>query len=61
MPIASRRGPRGGYSFTVSRSRTSVELTTGEIAVLVASLVGIGPLGSATAQSALDKLVGALD
>lgn len=60
LPLRSIRGPRGGYRLDVRHSRISVELTPGEAAVLVASLVGIGPLASATAQSALDKLVRAL-
>lgn len=60
LPIASFRGPRGGYTLTATSPRITVELTSGEAAVLVASVVGIGPLASATAQSALDKLVGAL-
>ncbi|MQA78540.1 MAG: HTH domain-containing protein [Streptosporangiales bacterium] len=60
LPLRSTRGPRGGYRLEVRGARLSVELTAGEAAVLVASLVGIGPLASATAQSALDKLVGAL-
>lgn len=60
LPVASLRGPRGGYALTAASPRVTVELTSGEAAVLVASLVGIGPLASATAQSALDKLVGAL-
>lgn len=59
LPVTSRRGPRGGYSLDVPGSRITVELTAGEAAVLVASVVGIGPLASATAQSALDKLVAA--
>jgi len=37
-----------------------VALTAGEIAALVASLVALGPYSSATAVSALGKLVAAL-
>ena len=60
VPITTRRGPGGGYALDVAAAPPPVALTAGEIAALIASLVAVGPYSSATARSALDKLVLAL-
>ncbi|MCP3803714.1 HTH domain-containing protein [Allokutzneria sp. A3M-2-11 16] len=60
VPIRVRRGPRGGYAFDGRNTVDPVALTPGEIAALVAAVVAVGPYSSATARSALDKLLAAL-
>lgn len=60
LPIVVRRGPGGGYRFDAGRRPVCLDLTAGEIAALIASLTAIGPYSSATARSALDKLLAAL-
>lgn len=60
VPVQVRRGPGGGYSLNTPRQLPPVTLTPGEAAALIASLVAIGPYTSATAHSALQKLLNAL-
>jgi predicted DNA-binding transcriptional regulator YafY len=60
VPIQVRRGPGGGYRLDVRPVLPPVTLTPGEAAALIASLVAVGPYTSATARSALDKLLSAL-
>jgi predicted DNA-binding transcriptional regulator YafY len=60
IPVQVRRGPGGGYRIDARRSLPPVTLTPGEASALVASLVGVGPYISASAQSVLAKLIAAL-
>jgi predicted DNA-binding transcriptional regulator YafY len=60
VPVQVRRGPGGGYSLNIPRQLPPVTLTPGEAAALIASLVAIGPYTSATAHTALQKLLNAL-
>lgn len=60
VPITIRRGRVGGYSITAAATPAEVSFTTGEIAALIASIVAIGPYSSASARSALDKLLAAI-
>lgn len=60
VPILVRRGPGGGYRIDARRELPPLNLTPGEAAALIASLVAVGPYISATAQTALAKLLRAL-
>jgi predicted DNA-binding transcriptional regulator YafY len=60
VPIQVRRGPGGGYKMTTRTDLPPIALSPGEVAALVAAVVAIGPYTSATARSALDKLLSAL-
>lgn len=60
VPVQVRRGPGGGYRLDIPRQLPPVTLTPGEAAALIASLVAIGPYTSATAHTALQKLLNAL-
>lgn len=60
VPILIRYGPGGGYRLDVMRLPAPVPLTAGEIAALIVSVVAIGPYSSASARSALDKLLAAI-
>jgi predicted DNA-binding transcriptional regulator YafY len=60
VPIAARRGPGGGFRLDVPPAVPPVHLTPGEIAALVVSLTAVGPYVSATARSALTRLLEAL-
>ena len=60
VPVEVRRGPGGGYRIQGRSRLPPVDLTPGEAAALVAALVAIGPYTSATARTALDKLLTAL-
>ena len=60
VPIAARRGPGGGFRLDVPAAVGPVHLSPGEIAALIASVASVGPYVSATAQSALDRLIEAL-
>jgi predicted DNA-binding transcriptional regulator YafY len=60
VPVEIRRGPGGGYRLDVPRQLPAVTLTPGEAAALIASLVAVGPYTSATARTALQKLISAL-
>lgn len=57
VPITVRRGPGGGYRLERGRHLTTVSLTQGELSALIASLVALGPTASASALSAMTKLV----
>ncbi|OZM72011.1 DNA-binding protein [Amycolatopsis antarctica] len=57
IPIEVKRGASGGYRLAVPSPVAPLTFSPGEIAALVASLVALGPYTSATAQSALAKLV----
>jgi predicted DNA-binding transcriptional regulator YafY len=56
VPIAARRGPGGGFRLDIPPTVAPVHLTPGEIA----SLASVGPDISATARSALTRLLEAL-
>ena len=60
VPIYVQRGPGGGYLLEMRGPPVAIMFTAGEVAALVASLVAIGPYSSATAASALDKLLDAM-
>ena len=60
VPIQVQRGPGGGYRLQCPSQLPPIALTPGEAAALVAALVAIGPYSSATARTALDKLLAAL-
>ena len=60
VPVQVRRGPGGGYRINARSSLPPLTLTPGEVSALIASLVAVGPYVSATAQSALGKLLTAL-
>ncbi|HET6379447.1 MAG TPA: HTH domain-containing protein [candidate division Zixibacteria bacterium] len=60
VPVRVERGRGGGYAIDARRSLPPIGFSPGEASALIAALVVIGPTASATAQSALDKLVEAL-
>ena len=60
IPIAARRGPGGGFRLDVPPAVAPVQLSPGEIAALIASVAAVGPHVSATAHSALTRLLEAL-
>jgi predicted DNA-binding transcriptional regulator YafY len=60
VPVRIKRGRGGGYRIDTRRQLPPLTLTPGEASALVASLVAVGPYISASAQSALRKLLGAL-
>jgi predicted DNA-binding transcriptional regulator YafY len=60
VPIAARRGPGGGFRLDVPQAVSPVPLSPGEIAALIASVAAVGPYASATARSALTRLIEAL-
>ena len=60
VPITARRGPGGGFRLDVPPTVPPVPLTPGEIAALIASVASVGPYISATAHSALTRLLEAL-
>lgn len=60
VPIRVRRGPGGGYAIDARAELPPLALTPGEAAAIITALAAIGPYSSATARSALTKLVRAL-
>lgn len=60
VPIGIRRGVGGGYAINSRPRLPAIVLTPGEAAALVAALTMVGPRASATAQSAMSKLLAAL-
>ena len=60
VPITARRGPGGGFRLDVPQTVPPVRLSPGEIAALIASVTAVGPDISATARSALTRLLEAL-
>ena len=60
VPITARRGPGGGFRLANPQTVPPVQLSPGEIAALVASVTAVGPDISATARSALTRLLEAL-
>ena len=60
VPITARRGPGGGFRLDVPPAVPPVHLTPREIAALVVAVTAVGPYVSATARSALTRLLDAL-
>jgi predicted DNA-binding transcriptional regulator YafY len=60
VPITARRGPGGGFRLATPQTVPPVPLSPGEIAALIASVTAVGPDISATARSALTRLLEAL-
>jgi predicted DNA-binding transcriptional regulator YafY len=60
VPVTVRRGRGGGYGIDARPSLPPVVLTPGEAAALVTVIAAVGPHMSATAQTALHKLLAAL-
>jgi predicted DNA-binding transcriptional regulator YafY len=60
IPVVRRRGPNGGYRLDSVAVVPAIQLSRSELAAVIASIVALGPYGSASAGSALDKLVAAL-
>jgi predicted DNA-binding transcriptional regulator YafY len=60
VPVHVTRGPGGGYAMTSRGALPPIDFSPGEAAALVAALVAIGPSASATAQSAMTKLLDAM-
>lgn len=60
VPIESQRGPGGGYRIDARAVLPPMTLSPGEAAALVAALTVVGPRTSASAQSAMAKLLTAL-
>ncbi|MET8333780.1 HTH domain-containing protein [Streptosporangium canum] len=60
VPITVRSGPGGGYRIDTRSRLDPLSLTPGEAAALVVALVAVGPYASASARSAMDKLLTAL-
>jgi predicted DNA-binding transcriptional regulator YafY len=57
VPIVAKKGHDGGYSIDARAVLPPITLTPGEAAATVASLVSLGPFTTATATTALQKLV----
>jgi predicted DNA-binding transcriptional regulator YafY len=60
VPITARRGPGGGFRLDAPPTVPPIHLSPGEIAALIASVAAVGPYTSATAHSALTRLLEAL-
>jgi predicted DNA-binding transcriptional regulator YafY len=57
VPIAARRGPGGGYVIQARSRLPPVALEPAEVSALLVTLTAIGPQASASAQSAMAKLI----
>jgi predicted DNA-binding transcriptional regulator YafY len=60
VPVQVKRGPGGGCRLDVRPAAAGDHAHPGEEAALIASLGAVGPYTSATARTALDKLLSAL-
>jgi predicted DNA-binding transcriptional regulator YafY len=60
VAVVTRKGRSGGYSFDARSTLKPITFTPGEAAALVASLVALGPFATATAATALQKLLVAM-
>ena len=60
VPIAVRRGPAGGYAIDAGAAVRSNTFTPGVAAALISAVVAFGVDGSASAQSAVSKLLATL-
>jgi predicted DNA-binding transcriptional regulator YafY len=60
IPVEVRHGPGGGYRLPMAVEPGPIAFTGGEVAALIATIVAVGPYSSATARSALDKLLAAV-
>jgi predicted DNA-binding transcriptional regulator YafY len=61
VPVEVRHGPGGGYRLSLAAHPEPIAFSGGEVAALIATVVAIGPYSSATARSALDKLLAAAE
>lgn len=61
LKIEVQRGTGGGYRFVCPSGLPPISFTPAEAGGLVSALVAVGPFASAAAQSALLKLLDALD
>ena len=61
LKIEVQRGTGGGYRFVCPSRLPPITFTPSEAGGLVSALVSVGPFASAAAQSALLKLLDALD
>lgn len=60
VPVQRKHGRGGGYRLDIPRTLAPISLTPGEASAVIASLVAIGPYISASAQSAITKLLAAI-
>jgi predicted DNA-binding transcriptional regulator YafY len=60
VPIAIRRGRGGGYAFDAPNPLAPIALSPAEAGAIITSLVSVGPYVSASARSALDKVLAAV-
>ncbi|MFI6511304.1 helix-turn-helix transcriptional regulator [Streptosporangium sp. NPDC050855] len=60
VPVRSRRGPGGGTWLALTGGAAPLALDVAELAVLISSLVALGPTTTAGAGSAMNKLLSAL-
>ena len=60
VPISSVPGTKGGNTLPRGERPAPVELTFGEIAALISSLVALGPTETDSAASAMRALLGAI-
>ncbi|MEU4403889.1 HTH domain-containing protein [Streptosporangium sp. NPDC023963] len=60
VPVRSRRGPGGGTWLALTSEAAPLTLDVAELAVLISSLVALGPTTTAGAGSAMNKLLSAL-
>lgn len=61
IPISVVRGRGGGYGFECPSTLPTVEFSAAEAGALVVALSAVGPYASASAQSALGKLLAAMN
>jgi predicted DNA-binding transcriptional regulator YafY len=60
VPVRSRRGPGGGTWLALTGRAAPLTLDVAELAVLISSLVALGPTTTPSAGSAMNKLLAAL-
>jgi predicted DNA-binding transcriptional regulator YafY len=60
VPIRTTRGAAGGHRIDARAELPPIPFTPGEAAALVAALAAVGPRSSASAQSAMAKLIRSL-
>ncbi|GAB3741295.1 helix-turn-helix transcriptional regulator [Nocardiopsis nanhaiensis] len=57
VPLRVRSGPGGGYALDSRAQPPPITFSAGEVSVLVAAVVAVGPETSVTARETLDKLL----
>jgi predicted DNA-binding transcriptional regulator YafY len=60
VPIASRRGPGGGYRFDAPALARPVTFTAAEAGAVITAIAAIGPDASSSVERALRKVIRAL-